>query len=144
VATALRIGLGLGVLAGVLGCGRLERDCRAVTTRANTFIAEGEKLRPKPDASAEDTAREALETAKRYDRLAADLAAIEIGSSKLEAEVVRYRGLAERSAASLRAVAKALGDGDFDTARKKRVELDAAAKSEGPLVARINEICGQK
>jgi hypothetical protein len=132
------------LLLGLSACGRLERDCRRVTTRANAFIADNEHLRPKPDASPADTAREALETARRYDRLAADLAAIDIGSSELKPEVDQYRALAERSAASLRSVAKALGDSDFDTARRKRVELDAAAKGEGPLVAKINAICGQR
>jgi hypothetical protein len=141
-----RRALAVAALAvGALGCGRLERECRSVTTRANTFIAEGERNRPKVASTPANTAREALDTAARYDRLAADLAAVEIGTSELRAEVDRYRALAERSAASLRAVARALSDSDFDTARRKRVELAAATeKEELPLVAKINEICGQR
>jgi hypothetical protein len=123
-------------------CGRLDRECTAFSTRANAFIKEGSSYRPKPDASPADTAREALATAARYDRLASDLAALDIQSSELRPEVDRYRELAERSAASLKAVASALGADDFETARRKRVELDAAAKGEGPLVAKINAICG--
>lgn len=138
------------LLAAVLAsataaCGNLERECHLVTTRANTFIAEGERIAPRVAASPEDTAREALDTAARYDRLAADLAAIEIGTSELRVEVDRYRALAERSASSLRAVARALSDSDFDTARRKRVELAAATKTEElPIVAKINQICRQR
>lgn len=131
------------VLLGLTSaCGKLDQECRAVTTRANAFIEEAERLRPKPDASPADTARAALDMSTRYDRLAADLRAIPIESSELRPEVDSYRSLAERSAASLRAVAKALTDGDFDTARQKRVELDSAARGEAPLVARINAVCG--
>jgi hypothetical protein len=130
------------LLCAGTACGRLDRECRAFSTRANSFIADGAGHRPKPDASPADTAREALATASRYDRLAADLAALDVQSSELRPEVDAYRALAERSATSLRDVAKALGDNDFDTARRKRVELDTAAKGEGPLVAKINAICG--
>jgi hypothetical protein len=130
------------LLFGAGACGRLERDCRSFSTRANAFIAVGAGHRPTPGASPADTAREALATAARYDRLAADLAAIDVQSSELRPEVEQYRALAERSASSLRDVAKALGDNDFDTARRKRVELDRAAQGEGPLVAKINAICG--
>ncbi|HEY3493107.1 MAG TPA: hypothetical protein VGK73_00405 [Polyangiaceae bacterium] len=143
MADRIRAGARLVVVLGLASaCGKLDQECRAVTTRANAFIEEAGRLRPKPDASPADTAREALATAARYERLAADLRAIPIESSKLQPEVASYRTLAERSAASLRAVAQALTDGDFDTARRKRVELDRAARGEGPLVARINEVCG--
>jgi hypothetical protein len=137
-----RVALVVTLAALTSACGRLDRECRALSTRANAFIAESEGHRPKPDASPEETARESLATAARYDRLAADLAAIDVQSSKLRPEVDAYRALAERAASSLRAVARALGENDFDTARRKRVELDTAAKGEGPLVARINKICG--
>jgi hypothetical protein len=57
--------------------------------------------------------------------------------------VEKYADLAARSAASLRSAAQALKTGHFEQARRQRVELDAAAKSEGPLVARINATCGR-
>ncbi|HEX5098148.1 MAG TPA: hypothetical protein VFV94_01550 [Polyangiaceae bacterium] len=126
----------------VVGCGRLDRECRAVSETANAFIADSERQRPRAGASRAETVKAELATATRYDRLAADLAALKVESSELEPEVRSYRELAEHSAAALRAVADALGRGDFEAARSKRVELDAAAKGEGPLVARINGICG--
>ena len=127
---------------GILGCGRLERECRAVSATANAFIAESERLRPRADATPAETVKAELATAARYDRLAADLSALAVESSELVPEIRSYRELAEHSAAALRAVADALGRGDFEAARSKRIELDAAARGEGPLVERINGICG--
>jgi len=126
----------------VLGCGRLERECRAVSRTANAFIAESERLRPRAGATPAETMKAELSTAARYERLAADLSALAVESSELVPEVRSYRELAEHSAAALRAVAAALGSGDFEAARSKRIELDAAARGEGPLVERINVICG--
>jgi hypothetical protein len=124
------------------GCGRLERECRAVSGTANAFIAESERQRPRPNATPEETTKAELATAARYDKLALDLKALKVESSELQPEVLRYRTLAEHSAESLRAVAGAFGRGDFETAREKRVELDREARGEGPLVQKINEICG--
>jgi hypothetical protein len=124
------------------GCGRLGRECRAVTATANAFIKESEQLRPRPNASPDEAVRAELATATRYEKLAADLLALDVQSSELLPEVQSYRALAEHSAASLRAVATAFGKGDFEAARAKRIELDAAARGEAPLVARINALCG--
>ena len=129
--------LGLPLFA----CGKLEHECRSVTTTANAFILASEQKRLPPEASPAETARAALETAARYERLAADLAALKLESQTLVPEVASYRELALGSAASLRAAAKALDARDFEAARKKRVEFDQAAKAEGPLVARINAVC---
>jgi len=131
--------LGLAVVA--LGCGKLRRECEAVVKTANAFIAESARHRPSPNALPEQAAREALETAVRYDKLASDLAAIGVQSDELRPEVERYADLAVRSSASLRAAAHSLETEHFEQARQKRVELDAAAKSEGPLVAKINSVC---
>jgi hypothetical protein len=126
-----------------LACGKLRRECDSVVKTANAFIEESARRRPSPDAPPEQAAREALESASRYDKLAQDLAAIRVESDELRPEVERYADLAVRSSASLRAAAHALKTRHFDQARIKRVELDTAAKSEGPLVARINTICGR-
>jgi hypothetical protein len=131
--------LALALIA--LGCGKLRRECDALVKTANAFIAESARRRPSPDAPPEQAAREALETAARYDKLASDLAAIRVESDELRPEVERYADLAVRSAASLRAAAHSLKTGHFEQARQKRVELDAAAKTEGPLVAKINSVC---
>jgi hypothetical protein len=137
-----RAGLSLACLLVVSGCGRLRRECRGVSATANAFIAESGKVRPKPNATQEETVKAELATAVRYEKLAADLESLKVESSELSPEVARYRTLAEHSAASLRAVAAALTRGDFDTARQKRIELDREARGEGPLVRKINEICG--
>lgn len=138
---ALRL---LLVALAALGCGRLDEECRAVTARANTFLAETAGLAPKQGATREQTREQALAMAERYDLLARDLGAIRVESKQLKPEVESYRALAMRSAAALRAVAVALAVNDFETARKKRVDLDKASRGEGPLVARINAICGHR
>ena len=125
------------------GCGKLHRECDAVVKTANAFISESAKHRPSPDASPEQASREAIETADRYDKLARDLAAIRVESDELRPEVEKYADLALRSSASLRAAAHALHTRHFEQANQKRVELDSAAKTEGPLVARINAICSR-
>jgi hypothetical protein len=125
-----------------LGCGKLDDECRAVTARANGFLAETAKLAPKPGATREQTREQALAMAERYELLARDLGSIRVESEKLKPEVESYRALSLRSAAALRAVAVSLAASDFEAARKKRVELDEAARGEGPLVARINALCG--
>jgi hypothetical protein len=140
VALLVRVAL-LGVALASFGCGKLRRECDTVVKTANAFIDESARHRPSPEASPEQAAREALETAQRYDRLASDLAAIRVESSELRPEVEKYADLAVRSAASLRAAAHSLETKHFEQARQKRVELDAAAKSEGPLVAKINALC---
>src|SRR3954447_26969940 len=123
-------------------CGRLDRECRGVSATANAFIAESERQRPRPNATPDETMKAELATAARYEKLASDLKALHVESGELSPEVERYRTLAEHSAESLRAVAAAFGRGDFDAARAKRVELDREARGEGPLVQKINEICG--
>ena len=133
--------LALVVVVSTSGCGKLRRECDAVVKTANAFIAESARHRPSHDAPPEQAAREALDTARRYDKLASDLAAIRVESEELRPEVERYADLAVRSAASLRAAARSLETRHFEQARQKRVELDAAAKTEGPLVAKINALC---
>ena len=130
----------LGVFA-LTGCGELRRECDAVVKRANAFLAESASHRPAPGAPPERAAEEARSTAARYEKLAADLAALDVKSGDLKPEVERYRELAQRSAASLKAAAHALETKHFEQARSERVALDRASKSEAPLVARINEIC---
>lgn len=125
-----------------LGCGKLDRECKSVSATANAFIAESERLHPKPDATPEETVQAELRTAARYEKLASDLAALKIESDELAPDVERYRALAEHAAGSLRAVAGALSRGDFEAARAKRIELDREARGEAPLVTHINEVCG--
>jgi hypothetical protein len=137
-----RFGLSVACLLVVSGCGRLRRECGAVSATANAFIAESGKLRPQPNATQEETAKAELATAVRYEKLDADLKSLKVESSELLPEVTRYRTLAEHSASSLRAVAAALTQGDFETARQKRIELAREARGEGPLVRKINELCG--
>jgi hypothetical protein len=126
-----------------LGCGKLDDECRAVTARANGFLAETAQVSRKQGATREQTREQALAMAERYDLLARDLGSIRVESEKLKPEVESYRALSLRSSAALRAVAVALAANDFEAARKKRVELDEAGRGEAPLVARINAICAK-
>lgn len=128
----------LGV--ALLGCGKLREECRAVVSTANAFIA-GSRSAPGATEGSEQTAREARALADRYDKLATDLGALPVESEELATEVESYRKLALSAAASLRAAASALERKDWETARKKRVEFDEAARGEAPLVARINGVC---
>jgi hypothetical protein len=139
----LRRALSLFVFAASLaGCGKLREECRAVVSTANAFIAESEKNKTKGAAQGpEATAREARALAERYDKLATDLGALTIESEALAGEVAAYRKLALSAATSLRAAATALENKDWETARKKRVEFDEAARGESPLVSRINAVC---
>ena len=70
-------------------CGKLDRECSAVSSTANAFIAESERQRPRADAKPEDTVKAELATAARYERLASDLAALKVESSELSPEVER-------------------------------------------------------
>jgi hypothetical protein len=137
-----RLVLPVALLCVLPGCGRLDRECRAVSATANAFIRDSERLKPQPGATPEATMQAELAAAARYDKLAADLLALNVESSELSPEVKSYRELAEHSAASLRAVASAFGRGDFEAARAKRIELELAARGEAPLVDTINRICG--
>jgi hypothetical protein len=119
----LKGGLLLGSLIALGGCGELRRECDAVVKTANAFIGENSRRRLSPNAPPEQAA------------------AIGVTSVELRPDVERYADLAVRSSTSLRAAAQALRTRHFEQARQKRVELDAAAKSEGPLVARINATC---
>lgn len=127
-------------LAWLSGCGELKRECRAVVATANAFIAESGKSKPSAQGP-EVTAREARALAERYDKLATDLGALSVKSEELAAEVEAYRKLAVSAATSLRGAASALEQKDWETARKRRVEFDEAARGEAPLVARINAVC---
>jgi len=126
--------------ASLCGCGELKRECRAVVATANAFIAESGKGKPSAHGP-EATAREARALAERYDKLATDLGALSVKSEELAGDVEAYRKLAVSAATSLRGAATALEQKDWETARKRRVEFDEAARGEAPLVARINAVC---
>jgi hypothetical protein len=130
-------------LVTAAGCGKHARECRDLTTRANAFIADSQKARPEGGVTKEQTREQTLVTAERYERLHRDLGDLGIESSDLLPEVESYRALALRSAAALKDVARALENKDFETARRKRVELANATKEEAPLVERINAICAR-
>lgn len=132
----------LALAPSLAACGKLRDECRAVVSTANAFIADSEKGKSKATADGpEATARDARSLADRYDKLATDLGALPVESEELALEVAAYRKLALSAASSLRAAATALESKDWETARKKRVEFDEAARGEAPLVARINAVC---
>lgn len=142
---AARAGLCSLALFGA-ACGKFQqaRECGTFVKTVNAWLASPEG-KPPPDAGAssdpQQIASEARRTAEHYASLGQSLAALHIQSEELGPRVKRYREIADSAALALRDVATALDHGDLETARKKRVEFDSIAQTEGPLVKSINGIC---
>ena len=152
---ALRIRLVALVLA-VTGCGKFQqaRECAAFVKTVNTWLASpGAKI---ADADADEdadagtgaatdppkqVAAEARRTAQHYSELSQSLTALHVQGEELAPRVKRYEALADEAARTLLEVAHALDQGDLEKARKKRVDFDAVAQSEAPLVREINGVC---
>jgi len=102
---------------------------------------------PKPAASAAaptspaEASVESLALAARYDDLAQRIDALYLTSPDLVPRAQRYQKLSREAAAALREVADAVGKGDGEGARKRRVQFDDIARGEKPLVDDINTIC---
>ncbi len=142
----LRAGLRSFALAALLtlavGCGRFRkaRECELLAGTVSRWLAK----QPAPNPARVEPkvlAAEARATAKRYENLDHELAALNIKHVDLAPRVLRYRELAANSARALTEVADALERGDAEVARSKRVQFDATARAEAPLVAEINAAC---
>jgi len=92
-------------------------------------------------ASPTSASAESVALAARYEDLARRIDALHLASAELVPRAVRYQKLAREASAALRDVADAVGKGDAEGARKRRVVFDDIARSEGPLVADINAVC---
>jgi hypothetical protein len=84
---------------------------------------------------------ESLALAARYEDLAQRIDALHLTSPELLPRAQRYQKLSREAAAALKDVADAVGKGDAEGARKRRVQFDDIARGEKPLVDDINAIC---
>jgi hypothetical protein len=134
-------------LLALLGvsCGKFQqaRECASFVKVVNSWLA-----RPTPalvasagPSDAKRVAAQARATAQHYAELSGSLADLHIQGEELLPRVQSYRAIAETAARTLREVADALDRGDLLQARQKRVEFDATAEREGPLVREINGVC---
>jgi hypothetical protein len=73
--------------------------------------------------------------------LASRIDALHLESPDLVPRAQRYQKLAREAAAALRDVADAVGKGDAEGARRRRIQFDDIASGEAPLVVDINAIC---
>jgi hypothetical protein len=132
----------VALAAELSACGRFKKakECEILAGAVSTWLA---KQPPPSSARVEPKvlAAEARATAKRYEGLDHDLGALPIKNIDLVPRVARYRELATKSAHALSEVADALERGDAELARRRRVEFDATARAEAPLVAEINATC---
>jgi hypothetical protein len=132
-------------LVGV-SCGKFQqaRECASFVKVVNSWLA-----RPTPalaanagsPSDAKRVAAQARATAAHYVELSGSLAELHIQGEELSPRVQSYRQITETAARTLREVADALDHGDLLQARQKRVEFDATAEREGPLVREINGVC---
>lgn len=145
---ALTMLLGVRAPAAILmlllftGCGRFRKakECDLLAKAVAAWLAR----QPSPSVGATPTATliaETRATAKNYEALDKELAALDVQSKELASRVARYRKLAADSAQALSDVARALESNDAELARRRRVDFDAIAKAEAPLVAEINREC---
>lgn len=119
---------------------RKAKDCERLASTVSAWLS---RQPPPKTASAEpkELALESRATAQRYRELDRELAALDIKSVDLVHRVQRYREIASQSARALDDAASALDRGDAELARRRRVEFDAIARSEAPLVGEINAQC---
>ena len=127
-----------------LGCGKFQtaRECGTFVAAIKTWRGQA----PKPAASAPAATPaaasvESLALAERYDDLAQRIDALHLESPDLVPRAQRYQKLSREAAAALREVAAAVGKGDAEGARRRRIQFDDIARGEAPLVADINAIC---
>jgi hypothetical protein len=130
---------------GASGCGKFQqaRECATFVKTVNAWLGSS-AAQNVPDATSSDPkqiAEQARRTAQHYMELSQRLAALHVQGEDLSPRVARYEQIADSAAQALRDVAQALDHGDLEKARKKRVDFDAVAQREGPLVKEINAIC---
>lgn len=137
--------LALGGAWALSGCGKFtkHKECNELAAVVNVFIAETEKAVPVEYADPAKAARESRELAARYKKLDTELGALKITSEELSPRFERYKKLAEEAATALEGAARALESKDLELARRYRLDFDRSAKSEGPLVREINQICAR-
>ena len=133
--------LGLGL---ALGCSKFQtaRECGTFVETIRAWKAQAPRAVPSAAAPSPSTASvESLALADRYDDLAKRIDGLHLTSAQLVPRATRYQKLSREAAAALRDVAAAVARGDGESARRRRIEFDDLARSEGPLVTDINAVC---
>lgn len=127
----------------VTGCSKFRqaKECSSLVETVSAWMAEDTVSAAKVDPLT--VAQDARKTAERYRKLDQDLGRLGIKSPDLAPRVKRYRAMATEAARVLDDVARALDQKDAERARRRRVEFDATARGEAPLVAEINRVCGR-
>lgn len=137
--------LAVGLALSGPGCAKFQtaRECGAFVEAIKAWKAKAPKTAASAAAPASpaQASVESLALAERYDDLAKRIDALHLSSDELVPRAVRYQKLSREAAAALREVADAVGKGDAEGARKRRVQFDDIASGEAPLVADINAIC---
>ena len=132
------------MVVGATSCGRFRqtKECTVLAQTVATWLA---KVPPAETAALEPSRLidETRASARRYAELDRQLGALAIKSKELVPRVERYRSLAQQAARSLEEAAVAIERNDAELARKRRVDFDTLARSEAPLVAEINAVCGR-
>lgn len=131
---------------GSLGCAKFQtaRECGAFVEAIRTWKGQAPRASASAAALPASPAKasvESLALAERYDDLARRIDALHLSSAELVPRASHYQKLAREAAAALRDVADAVGKGDAEGARKRRVQFDDIARGEAPLVADINAVC---
>lgn len=129
-----------------LSCGKFQqaRECATFVKLVNSWISRPDAEPAADAASASDAkqvAAQARATAARYAELSQSLANLHVQGEELSPRVKRYEELTRTAVRTLGEVADALDRGDLENARQKRIEFDATAEREAPLVKEINGIC---
>jgi hypothetical protein len=129
-----------------LSCGKFQqaRECGSFVKLVNSWISRP-SAEPAADAArssdAKQVAAQARATALHYAELSQSLADLHVQGEELSPRVKRYEELTRTAERTLGEVADALDRGDLEKARQKRIDFDATAEREAPLVKEINGIC---
>jgi hypothetical protein len=143
----LKVSVALAAVALVcVGCAKFQqaRECGTFVKTVNAWLLEPDAAVAADAAPSSDpklVAEQSRRTAQHYTELSETLAGLHIQSEELAPRVQRYEQIANSAASTLRDVADALDHGDLDKARQKRIEFDAVARRELPLVKDINGVC---
>jgi hypothetical protein len=133
----------LALSLAALGCGKFQtaRECGSFVAAIKTWRGQAPKTVSAPAATPTAASVESLALAERYDDLASRIDQLHLESPDLVPRAQRYQKLAREAAAALREVANAVGKGDAEGARRRRIQFDDIARGEAPLVSDINAIC---
>ncbi len=135
----------LAVVVSV-GCGKDAKieECNAFIDKVNTSL---KKIEAQTSAEVKDdkaAAAEMRQLADQYDKLASQVAGLEITTAELRTQALEYQKMANAAASAARDVATAIETKDPEKAKGAQAEFDKIVKHEDGLVSRINKFCQQE